>query len=253
MHRPTRTKVVVYKVGHRAHTLPGAAVRLAIRGVAYHYSGGLFWVWRSGSYVAVAAPVGAIVPVLPSSCTTVLVSENTYYVFRGAYYRRGPGGYVVVAKPQPPADGPPAPSLPTAEAPASTAQPWDVWISNPNGSRTKVVLTPADGGQWIGPRGEYYDAFPTEEQLLPVYGLAIDGVGTASAGETSAETEKVIWLQNANGSRSQVALTPGEKGSWIGPQGETYESLPTEDQLLPVYGLAAVEPDADGDGGQENE
>jgi uncharacterized protein YcfJ len=46
-----------------------------------------------------------------------------------------------------------------------------VWIRNSNGSRTAVVLRKAGGGQWIGPKGEYYDHFPSEEELRPVYGL----------------------------------------------------------------------------------
>jgi len=46
-----------------------------------------------------------------------------------------------------------------------------VWIANANGSRTPVLLRAADGGQYIGPRGEYYAGLPTEEQLRPVYGL----------------------------------------------------------------------------------
>lgn len=46
-----------------------------------------------------------------------------------------------------------------------------VWITNSNGSRTPVLLRAADGGQFIGPRGEYYAGLPTEDQLRPVYGL----------------------------------------------------------------------------------
>lgn len=46
-----------------------------------------------------------------------------------------------------------------------------VWITNANGSRTPVLLRAVDGGQFIGPRGEYYAGLPTEDQLRPVYGL----------------------------------------------------------------------------------
>ena len=46
-----------------------------------------------------------------------------------------------------------------------------VWIANSNGSRTAVVLQQGSGGQWIGPKGEYYDKMPTEEQLRSVYGF----------------------------------------------------------------------------------
>ena len=46
-----------------------------------------------------------------------------------------------------------------------------VWIQNSNGSRTPVLLRATTGGQYIGPRGEYYAGLPTEDQLRPVYGL----------------------------------------------------------------------------------
>ncbi len=46
-----------------------------------------------------------------------------------------------------------------------------VWISNSNGSKTPVQLRMTEGGQYIGPRGEYYSSMPTEEQLRSVYGM----------------------------------------------------------------------------------
>lgn len=46
-----------------------------------------------------------------------------------------------------------------------------VWIVNSNGSRTPVELRRADGGMYVGPRGEYYMGLPTNEQLRPLYGL----------------------------------------------------------------------------------
>ena len=45
-----------------------------------------------------------------------------------------------------------------------------VWIQNPNGSQTPVVLE-RYGGQWKGPKGELYNGFPTEDQLRPYYAL----------------------------------------------------------------------------------
>mgnify|MGYP006306491297 FL=1 len=46
-----------------------------------------------------------------------------------------------------------------------------VWITNSNGSKTPVKLTRTASGRYIGPRGETYDAMPTEEQLKKVYGF----------------------------------------------------------------------------------
>lgn len=46
-----------------------------------------------------------------------------------------------------------------------------IWITNSNGSKTPVLLRKSDGGQYIGPRGEYYQGRPTDEQLKQVYGM----------------------------------------------------------------------------------
>lgn len=46
-----------------------------------------------------------------------------------------------------------------------------LWITNSNGSRSCVILRADPSGTWIGPKGEYYDRFPTEDQLRPVYGF----------------------------------------------------------------------------------
>ena len=45
-----------------------------------------------------------------------------------------------------------------------------VWITNSNGSRTSVRLT-REGSWYVGPRGEYYDTLPTNEQLRVLYGF----------------------------------------------------------------------------------
>ena len=43
-------------------------------------------------------------------------------------------------------------------------------ITNSNGSVTQVKLV-RQGIGYIGPRGEYYETMPTEQQLRPVYGF----------------------------------------------------------------------------------
>ena len=43
-------------------------------------------------------------------------------------------------------------------------------ITNSNGSVTPVRLR-KQGVGYVGPRGEYYDKLPTEEQLKPIYGF----------------------------------------------------------------------------------
>jgi len=45
-----------------------------------------------------------------------------------------------------------------------------------------------------------------------------------------------VWLTNSNGSKTPVRLT--RSGSnYIGPRGEIYNTLPTEEQLRPIYGM----------------
>lgn len=102
-----------------------------------------------------------------------------------------------------------------------------VWISNDNGSQTPVVLTKSGSG-FTGPSGEYYSCLPTEQQLRAVYGLKL--------AETQAPRETaVVWIQNSDGSQTSVTLTvDGE--NYVGPSGEYYAGLPTEQQLKAVYG-----------------
>lgn len=80
-----------------------------------------------------------------------------------------PAAPVVVQRP--PVIVNPAPPVVVEQAPPviedSTVT---VWITNSNGSKTSVELT-KHGGWYIGPRGEYYDQMPTNEQLRAVYGF----------------------------------------------------------------------------------
>ena len=46
----------------------------------------------------------------------------------------------------------------------------------------------------------------------------------------------VIEIHNSNGSISPVKLEK-EGSVYIGPKGERYEEMPTEEQLKPIYGL----------------
>ena len=102
-----------------------------------------------------------------------------------------------------------------------------VWISNANGSQSPVVLT-QDGPWYIGPRGERYFGLPTAEQLRAAYGLNYNAVAVESA-------EVVVYITAANGASIPVKLTATEDG-YIGPKGELYIEIPTEQQLRMIYG-----------------
>ncbi len=45
-----------------------------------------------------------------------------------------------------------------------------------------------------------------------------------------------VWITNSNGSQVAVKLRKDGPG-YIGPRGERYPTLPTEEQLKPVYGF----------------
>ena len=45
-----------------------------------------------------------------------------------------------------------------------------LWVTNSNGSKTPVNLTRSGTG-WTGPKGEYYDTLPTQQQLAQAYGF----------------------------------------------------------------------------------
>jgi hypothetical protein len=48
--------------------------------------------------------------------------------------------------------------------------------------------------------------------------------------------QAVVEIHNSNGSITPVKLKRKD-GSYIGPKGERYQQLPTEEQLRPLYGL----------------
>jgi hypothetical protein len=57
-----------------------------------------------------------------------------------------------------------------------------------------------------------------------------------NAAEQAAQ-QQTVWVTNSNGSRTPVLLRQGSGGTWTGPKGESYMSLPTGDQLRSVYGF----------------
>jgi hypothetical protein len=104
-----------------------------------------------------------------------------------------------------------------------------VWIANGNGSRTPVKLVRLNNpaGYYMGPRGEYYVVLPTDEQLRPLYGFPSTPAVSANI---------TVWITNDNGSKTPVTLAPSS-GGFVGPSGEFYSSMPSEQQLKAIYGL----------------
>jgi uncharacterized protein YcfJ len=59
----------------------------------------------------------------------------------------------------------------------------------------------------------------------------------SSAPAASDSNTVTVWLTNPNGSQTPVKLTRNADGSYTGPKGERYQTMPTEEQLKPVYGI----------------
>lgn len=80
------------------HT-PKRHLPVVVKDRTYFYLDGIFY--RSGlnGYIAVQAPLGAIVVSLPTGSHDIVVGGSKYYVYGGVYYRNVPLGYEVVRKP----------------------------------------------------------------------------------------------------------------------------------------------------------
>jgi hypothetical protein len=102
--------------------------------------------------------------------------------------------------------------------------PITVWITNDNGSQTPVTLTPSGVG-FVGPSDEYYPSMPTEEQLRASYGLRSNA---------PVDNTVTVWLENVDGTKIPVVLTK-EGSDYIGPKGEHYSEIPTQEQLKVIY------------------
>jgi hypothetical protein len=107
---------------------------------------------------------------------------------------------------------------------APTENSVTIWLDN----TTPIVLM-KDGSEYIGPKGEHYPCVPTKEQLKMIYGKSPKKVDSGST---------VIWISNSDGSRMPITLQK-EDSAYIGPAGEKYTSMPTEEQLRLLYSSEA--------------
>ncbi|HBG26005.1 MAG: hypothetical protein A2Y10_03955 [Planctomycetes bacterium GWF2_41_51] len=103
-----------------------------------------------------------------------------------------------------------------------------IWLED----NIPIVLTKEDD-DYIGPKGEHYASIPTKDQLKMIYGQKVGKIDNGSV---------VIWLTAVDGSKTPITLQKDGLG-YIGPAGEKYTSLPTEEQLQVLYGATT-------DGGQ---
>lgn len=117
------------------------------------------------------------------------------------------------------------------------------------GAAVGILAAGALGGPHGGPYGHHGGGDPFGAALL---GAGIGAAVGASVGQENLERQRInaqleaaeraarqqtVWVTNSNRSRTPVTLTQGTGGTWIGPRGEAYTSMPTQDQLHPLYGF----------------
>jgi len=70
------------------------------------------------------------------------------------------------------------------------------------------------------------------------YGLGNEGDKKKTRAEIDSLRQQqntvTVWVTNSNGSKSPIVLRKSGP-TYIGPQGETYTSMPTEEQLRQLY------------------
>jgi hypothetical protein len=144
---------------------PGAFAQGDDHGETYRDSDGHRYYYRDGKYyrhsslgqdiVASVLSIGGFIDAPPPRHTVYVVGDTRYYHDGRYFYRPAPqgSGYVVV---QPP---------PLNQFPEKTT----VNIPNSKGSFTSITMRRSGSG-FIGPKGEYYEDYPSVDQLVRMYG-----------------------------------------------------------------------------------
>jgi uncharacterized protein YcfJ len=88
----------------------------------------------------------------------------------------------------------------------------------------------AVGGYIVGNEMDKKNAQKQQQTTVPA--------PTQSYNSPSSDANTVtVWLNNSNGSQTPVKLTRNGDGSYTGPKGERYQTMPTEQQLKQAYGM----------------
>ena len=146
----------------------GGRDRMEFHGDRHYYRDGRWYRhgWFGFGVAVTALALGAYIESLPPRCSTMVVGGVPYYYDNVYYYQQVPqGGYVVVAPP--PVAVAPAPVM--VQPPAQTADSTTVNIPNSRGGYTSVTVRRSGTG-FVGPQGEFYQSFPSVEQLKTLYG-----------------------------------------------------------------------------------
>ncbi|MBN1359713.1 MAG: hypothetical protein JW993_03925 [Sedimentisphaerales bacterium] len=111
-----------------------------------------------------------------------------------------------------------------------------VWVGAP--ARRPVVVEPHRHGSIIGLWRRGFGRFgPPRHAPVIVPSPVRKPVVIASPPAPPVEVASItVWITNSNGSRTSVKLT--KRGPWyVGPRGEYYTCMPTNEQLRLAYGF----------------
>jgi hypothetical protein len=112
----------------------------------------------------------------------------------------------------------------TAAAAAITIGAGNVTVWVESGNAKIPVTLQKQGSLYVGPNGEAYETIPTAEQLKALYAPATD-----------AGSEFGVLITKDDGTQTVLTFKHTSKG-FVGPNGETYATMPTEEQLKKLYG-----------------
>jgi hypothetical protein len=226
--------------------LPERTRVVVVHGVVYYVSDDTYYRPSPGGYVVVEPPVEPTVvvtqakPDVQTGTYTLYVPKKAGDGFVPVTLKKVDGGYIGPQGEFYPTM-PPVPLLTemygldemTKLTPSNT---FFIYVPNKDGQTfTRVMLTRRDQG-FVGPQGEFYPLMPTVAHLSAMYGT---GPGQPAAQPPAPRPdESVIHVQipRKNGQGLvDVTLKKTDQG-YIGPRGELYPQMPTNDQLTPVYG-----------------
>lgn len=146
--------------------LPRTAVSLNFGGVSFYYNDGYYYRRHGHHYYHTVPPIGVSVYHLPNGCRSFYRNGTHYYTYNNIYYQQVGDLYRVV---EPVALEPVILQPTTRYIPAADQSIFKVNIPSNKGGYVKVVLRKSSDG-FLGPQGEFYDDFPSVEQLRLMYG-----------------------------------------------------------------------------------
>ena len=166
----------------------------------------------SAAVPAPARPHHKVVVYDHSHYTRVVVRGQPYFYHYGHFYSRRPHHYILINPPL---------GVTVAALPATAV---------------RLRFGPASYYYY---EGAYYRPAPAGYVVVQkpdtVY---VEKEGAPEAKESFSEPKALtIEAVNSNGSKTPVRLEELDGGRFKGPQGEIYDSLPTQDQLRSAYGF----------------